>query len=40
MKVAIPLAKNVLTPLGNTAAPSAIDAGIKKKKYMTLEIRL
>ena len=31
MKVAIPLAKNVLAPLGITAAASAIDAGIKKK---------
>ena len=31
MKVAIPLAKNVLTPLGITAAASAIDAGIQKK---------
>ena len=30
MKVAIPLAKNVLTPLGITAATSAIDAGIQK----------
>ena len=30
MKVAIPLAKNVLTPLGITAAASAIDAGIQK----------
>ena len=28
MKVAIPLAKNVLTLLGTTAAASAIDAGI------------
>ena len=28
MKVAIPLAKNVLVPLGITAAASAIDAGI------------
>ena len=28
MKVAIPLAKNVLTPLGIIAAASAIDAGI------------
>ena len=39
MKVAIPLAKNVLAPLGRTAAASAIDAGIqkKKKKYMVLE---
>ena len=32
MKVAIPLAKNVLTPLGITAAAPAIDAGIQKKK--------
>ena len=30
MKVAIPLVKNVLIPLGSTAAASAIDAGIKK----------
>ena len=28
MKVAIPLAKNVLAPLGITAAASAVDAGI------------
>ena len=42
MKVAIPLAKNVLTPLGITAAASAIDAGIqkKKKKKMVLEQQL
>ena len=33
MKVAIPLAKNVLEPLGITAAASAIDAGIQKKKH-------
>ena len=33
MKVAIPLAKNVLPPLGITAAASAIDAGIQKKIY-------
>ena len=39
MKVAIPLAKNVLAPLGITAAASAIGAGIQKK-YMVLEIRL
>ena len=39
MKIAIPLAKNVLAPLGITAAASAIDAGIQKK-YMVLEIRL
>ena len=32
MKVAIPLAKNVLAPLGITAAASAIDAGIQKKE--------
>ena len=32
MKVAPPLAKNVLAPLGITAAASALDAGIKKKK--------
>ena len=31
MKVAIPLAKNVLAPLGITAAASTIDAGIHKK---------
>ena len=31
MKVAIHLAKNVLAPLGITAAASAIDAGIQKK---------
>ena len=44
MKVAIPLAKNILAPLGITAAASAIDAGIQKKKnkkkYMGLEIQL
>ena len=33
MKVAIPLAKNVLAPLGITAAAPAIDAGIKKKTW-------
>ena len=32
MKVAFPLAKNVLTPLGITAVASAIDTGIQKKK--------
>ena len=32
MKVAVPLAKNVLAPLGITAAASALDAGMKKKK--------
>ena len=32
MKIAIPLAKSVLAPLGITAAASTIDAGIQKKK--------
>ena len=40
MKVAIPLAKNTLAPLGITAATSAIDAGIQEKKYMVLEQQL
>ena len=31
MKVAVPLAKNILAPLGITAAASAIDAWIQKK---------
>ena len=31
MKAAVPLAKNVLAPLGITAASSAIDAKIQKK---------
>ena len=31
MKVALPLAKNVLPPLGLTAAMSAIDGSIQKK---------
>ena len=31
MKVAIPLAKNILASLGVTTAVSAIDAGIQKK---------
>ena len=33
MKIAVPLAKNVLAALGITAAASAIDAGIQKKKH-------
>ena len=33
MKVSIPLAKNVLAPLGITAAASAIDAGSKKNTW-------
>ena len=40
MKVAIQLAKNVLAPLGITAAASAIAAGIKKKQNMVLEQQL
>ena len=39
MKVAVPLAKNILAPLGITAAASAIDTGIQKK-YMVLEQQL
>ena len=35
MKVAIPAAKNVLAPLGITAAASAIDAGIQKTTTTT-----
>ena len=31
IKVAVPLVKNILAPLGITAAASAIDAGIQKK---------
>ena len=33
MKVALPLAKNVLAPLGLTAAMSAIDGSIQKEIY-------
>ena len=40
MKIAVALAKNVLAPLGITAAASAIDAEIQKKKYMDLEQQL
>ena len=32
MKIAVPLAKNILAPLGITAAASTVDAGIQKKK--------
>ena len=39
MKVAVPLAKNILAPLGITAAASVIDAGIQKK-YMAQEQQL
>ena len=31
IKVALPLAKDILAPLGITAAASAIDAGVQKK---------
>ena len=33
IKVVIPLSKNVLAPLGITAAASAIHAGILKKRF-------
>ena len=33
MTVAVPLAKNILAPSGITAAVSAIDAGVPKKKH-------
>ena len=39
MKITVPLPKDVLAPLGITAAASVVDARIKKK-YMVLEIRL
>ena len=41
MKIVVPLAKDVLATLGITAAASALDAGIqkKKKKYADLEIQ-
>ena len=35
MEVAMPLAKNVLAPLGLTAAMSAIDGSIKKKMLVS-----
>ena len=33
MKVVVPLAKNILAPLGITAAGSAIDAGFQEKMH-------
>ena len=39
MKVALPLAKNVLAPLGLTAAMSAIDGSIQKKIHGSGEIK-
>ena len=32
-KVAVPIAKNIIVPLGIAAAASAIDAGIQKKMH-------
>ena len=37
MKVAVPLAKNILAPLEISTVASAIDAGIQKK-YMILVV--
>ena len=39
MKVTVPLGKNILAPLGLTAAMSAIDGAIQEK-YMVLEQQL
>ena len=39
MKVAVPLAKNILAPLGITVAASAIDAVIQKKKKKNTRLR-
>ena len=36
IKVAIPLAKNILAPLGITTAASAIDAEIQKKTHVSI----
>ena len=33
INIAVPLARNILAPLGITAAAKAIDAGIKKKMH-------
>ena len=38
MKAAIPLAKNVLAPLGIAAAASAIDVGIKKNIVLEMQL--
>ena len=35
MKIAVPFAKNVLSPLGIIAAASALDAGIKKRIHVS-----
>ena len=39
MKIANPLAKDVLAPLGETAATSEIDGGIKKKKKKNMVLK-
>ena len=39
MKIAVPLAKNLLAPVGITAAASAIDTEIQKKKKKNTSIR-
>ena len=39
MNVAVPLAKNILAPLGITTAASTVDAGIQKK-YIVQEQQL
>ena len=39
MKVAVPLAKNILAPLGITVAASAIDAVIQNKKKKNTRLR-
>ena len=39
MKVAVPLAKNILAPLGITVAAPAIDAVIQKKKKKNTRLR-
>ena len=36
MKVEVPFAKNILAPLGITAAASAIDAGTQKKIHSSI----
>ena len=40
MKVAMPLAKNVLAPLGLTAAMPAIDESIKKRCTVQAQVQV
>ena len=40
MKLAVALAKNILAPLGITAATSATDAGIQKKIHISITTTL